>query len=135
MPKPTTISHMTFIVKDIEKTAQLFSQLFNAEEVYDSHEKNFSLSHEKFLLIDDLWIALMEGDPLSERTYNHIAFKIDETDFNTYLEKIEALGLEIKDGRSRIAAESKSIYFYDYDNHLFELHTGTLEERLKGYRE
>jgi fosfomycin resistance protein FosX len=26
-------------------------------------------------------------------------------------------------------------YFYDYDNHLFELHTGTLEERLARYAE
>ena len=25
--------------------------------------------------------------------------------------------------------------FYDYDNHLFELHTGTLSERLKSYDE
>ena len=26
------------------------------------------------------------------------------------------------------------LYFYDDDNHLFELHTGTLEERLERYR-
>lgn len=72
MSKSTTISRMTFIVKDIEKSAQLFIQLLGAKEVYDSHTKNFSLSHEKFLLIDDLWISLMEGNSLSERTYNHI---------------------------------------------------------------
>jgi hypothetical protein len=26
-----------------------------------------------------------------------------------------------------------SLYFYDDDNHLFELHTGTLAERLERY--
>lgn len=133
MSKIESISHMTFIVKDIEKSANLFIELFEAKEIYDSKDKNFSLSREKFFLINDLWIALMEGDSLSEKTYNHIAFKISSKDLKEYQEKIEALGLEIKKGRSRIEEESSSIYFYDYDKHLFELHTGTLEERLKGY--
>ena len=29
---------------------------------------------------------------------------------------------------------AEGIYFYDYDNHLFELHTGTLQERLLRYK-
>ncbi|SPP28216.1 Fosfomycin resistance protein FosX (fragment) [Brochothrix thermosphacta] len=29
--------------------------------------------------------------------------------------------------------EAQSFYLYDYDNHLFELHTGTIEERIAGY--
>jgi len=41
-----------------------------------------------------------------------------------------ALGLEVRESRSRVKGEGCSIYFYDYDNHLFELHTETLEERL-----
>jgi len=129
------ISHLTFIVNDIEKSSEIFKQLLGAKEIYDSKNKNFSLSREKFLLINDLWIALMEGDSLTEKTYNHIAFKIEKKEIKTYLIKIEQLGLEIKDGRSRIEAESESIYFYDYDNHLFELHTGTLEQRLNKYLE
>jgi hypothetical protein len=43
------------------------------------------------------------------------------------------LGLETMKDRKRIKGEGKSIYFYDYDNHLFELHTGSLGERLKHY--
>jgi hypothetical protein len=34
-----------------------------------------------------------------------------------------------------VAGEGHSLYFYDYDNHMFELHTGTLEERLTRYAE
>lgn len=67
------ISHITLICKDIVKSAQLFCDLFDAEEIYSSDEHNFSLSREKFLLIDDLWIALMQGNSI-ERSYNHIAF-------------------------------------------------------------
>ena len=68
------------------------------------------------------------------KSYNHIAFKIDESDYEMYLKRIENLGLEIKAGRKRVIGEGNSIYFYDYDNHLFELHTGTLETRLLRYQ-
>jgi catechol 2,3-dioxygenase-like lactoylglutathione lyase family enzyme len=43
------ISHMTFIVQDIEKSSELFKEIFSAVEVYDSSGKNFSYSREKFL--------------------------------------------------------------------------------------
>lgn len=133
MSEIVNISHITFIVKDIEKSSNIFKTLFKAEEIYDSKNKKISLSREKFLLVNGLWIALMEGDSLAEKTYNHIAFKVNKEDLDNYLSKIKQLGLEIKDGRSRIEAEAESIYFYDFDNHLFELHTGTLEQRLGKY--
>ncbi|MFD2308055.1 FosX/FosE/FosI family fosfomycin resistance hydrolase [Enterococcus termitis] len=129
------ISHITFIVQDIEKSAKLFKEIFSAEEVYDSLEKNFSYSREKFFLISNQWIVLMEGSSLKEQSYNHLAFKIDESDYDEMLKKIKAYGLVIKEGRKRIEADSKSIYFYDYDNHLFEFHTGTLKDRLTGYND
>ncbi|AQY51324.1 FosX/FosE/FosI family fosfomycin resistance hydrolase [Paenilisteria weihenstephanensis] len=128
------ISHMTFIVRDLEKATMFFEQIFDAKEVYSSGEDTFSLSKEKFFLIGDLWIAIMEGESLPSRTYNHIAFKIEDADYMMYLERINALGLEIKEGRARVVGEANSIYFYDFDNHLFELHTGTLIERLREYK-
>lgn len=126
------ISHITFIVKDLNKATTFFKEIFEAKEVYYSGDKQFSISKEKFFLIDDLWIAVMEGEEV-EKSYNHIAFKIDESDYDMYLERIKKLGLEIKDGRKRVIGEGNSIYFYDYDNHLFELHTGTLKTRLLRY--
>ncbi|EUJ36732.1 lactoylglutathione lyase-like lyase [Listeria weihenstephanensis FSL R9-0317] len=125
---------MTFIVRDLEKATMFFEQIFDAKEVYSSGEDTFSLSKEKFFLIGDLWIAIMEGESLPSRTYNHIAFKIEDADYMMYLERINALGLEIKEGRARVVGEANSIYFYDFDNHLFELHTGTLIERLREYK-
>jgi predicted enzyme related to lactoylglutathione lyase len=75
----------------------------------------------------------MEGKSLSERTYNHIAFQIQENDFDYYISLIKNIGAEIKAERPRVVGEGRSIYFYDFDNHLFELHTGTLTERLTCY--
>ena len=128
-----SISHITFIVKDVQRTAAFFRSIFDAKEVYDSSEKNYSTAYEKFLNIGGTWIAVMEGEPLPEKSYNHIAFKIPETEFDTYVLKLQAFGIEIDEGRSRVQGEGRSIYFYDFDNHLFELHTGTLEERLSRY--
>lgn len=127
------ISHITFIVSDLNKMAHLLEFVFDAKEVYSSGEGAFSLSKEKFFLINDLWIAIMEGKPLSEKSYNHVAFKVNEEDLDEYAERIRNLGLEMKETRSRIPGEGQSLYFYDFDNHLFELHTGTLEQRLERY--
>jgi len=127
------LSHITFIVSDLDRMTRLLATIFDAEEVYSSNEQTFSIAKEKFFLINGLWVAIMEGNPLSEKTYNHIAFKILEKDMDLYTHRIEGLGLELKKARSRIVGEGHSLYFYDYDNHLFELHTGTLQERLRIY--
>ncbi|TFH41445.1 MAG: hypothetical protein E4H01_14970 [Lysobacterales bacterium] len=63
------ISHITFVVNDLEKMKHLIIEVLGGEEVYSSGEDTFSISKEKFFL----------------------------------------------------------------DNHLFELHTGTLEDRLRRY--
>ena len=128
-----SISHITFVVKDVKRSAELLSTVFDAQEVYDSSDKNFSIAYEKFFLIGGTWIALMEGAPVSEKTYNHIAFEIPKADIDHYITRIRELGLEMIDSRTRIRGEGRSVYFYDYDNHLFELHAGTLEERLASY--
>ena len=123
------ISHITFIVKDLERTASFLEAIFEAKEVYSS-------STAKYFLVGDLWIALNKGEPLSERTYNHVAFKISENDIEKYIDRIKSVGAEFKpehSGRVRAPGEGSSIYFYDFDNHLFELHTGTLPERLISY--
>lgn len=105
-----------------------------AREVYDSADRTFSLSREKFFLVGDLWLAAMEGDPPAERSYQHVAFAVSEPDLPLYRARLEALGVEIRPPRERVEGEGQSLYFYDFDNHLFELHTGTLEERLARYR-
>lgn len=82
-----------------------------------------------------VWVAVMQGDPLPARSYNHVAFKIADADYDARLAAIRALGLELRESRPRVKGEGRSIYFHDEDNHLFELHTGTLAERLARYAE
>jgi fosfomycin resistance protein FosX len=127
------ISHLTFVCKNLEKSSRLFCDLFDAVEVYSSEKRNFSVAKERFLLIGDLWIALMEGEPI-ERSYNHIAFYVEKEDLPRFEAKIRSLNLEILPGRPRLPEEGLSLYFYDYDYHLFELHSGDLATRLNCYQ-
>jgi len=129
------LSHMTFIVRDLDRMEALLTTVLNARKVYDSGSQTFSLAKERFFLLGKLWIATMEGEPLPGRSYNHIAFKIDDADYEECLARVKSLGLDLREGRPRVAGEGRSIYFYDHDNHLFELHTGTLEQRLARYHQ
>jgi catechol 2,3-dioxygenase-like lactoylglutathione lyase family enzyme len=126
------ISHLTFVVRDLDRTAELLSIGLGAEEVYDSEGMNFSLSREKFFLLGSIWLAFMEGEP-TERSYRHVAFEVAEEDLPSYEDRLRSLGIEIKAPRPRVEGEGRSLYFYDYDNNLFELHAGTLEQRLARY--
>jgi len=126
------ISHLTFIVRDLDRTARLLTEGLGAKEVYDSASENFSLSREKFFLLGGEWLAFMEGTP-TERSYRHVAFEVEAADLPGYEARLRSLGAEIKPPRSRVEGEGLSLYFYDYDDNLFELHTATLDERLARY--
>ena len=135
------LSHITFVVRDLDRMELFLTRIFGARKVYDSGDATHSIARERFFLIGrvtsdhpaPIWVAIMEGEPLSSRSYNHVAFKIDDSDYDAHLEKIRALGCDIREGRPRVPGEGRSIYFHDDDNHLFELHTGSLPERLARY--
>lgn len=137
------LSHITFIVRDLDRMEALLAKVLGARKIYESGNETFSLSRERFFLVGGeagdadapapIWIAIMEGEPLADRTYNHVAFKIQDADYDASLERIRSLGLDVHEGRSRVGGEGRSIYFHDHDNHLFELHTGMLSERLGRY--
>lgn len=127
------LSHITLIVSDLDATQRMLEQVFEARCIYDSGAEQFSISEERFFDIGGVWVATMKGEPLPERSYNHVAFRIDEAEFDERRARIEALGLDLLPPRPRVEGEGRSLYFYGPDNHLFELHTGTLAERLARY--
>ncbi|SFZ80981.1 Catechol 2,3-dioxygenase [Devosia enhydra] len=135
VPQPRGLSHMTFIVSDLDRMEEILAGVLGARKIYDSGEATFSVSEERFFLVgeDDIWVAIMKGEPLPQRSYNHVAFRIAEDDLELYRERIADLGLDLEESRPRVDGEGRSLYFHDADNHLFELHTGTLHERLVRY--
>ena len=129
------LSHITFITRDLKKMSCVIIDVLGGKEIYDSAAKNFSISREKFFMVGDVWVVAMEGESLPSRTYNHTAFKTDDAGLEKAKAAIAKFNLEIKPPRPRVEGEGQSLYFYSHDNHLFELHTGTLNERLKRYNE
>jgi fosfomycin resistance protein FosX len=126
------LSHVTLIVRDLERTARLWRQGLGAQEVYDSGAHGFSHSPEKFFILGGVWVAIMQGEA-AERSYRHVAFKVQAAELPDFERKLRALGAEVKPARPRVEGEGESLYFYDHDNNLIELHAGTLEERLRRY--
>jgi fosfomycin resistance protein FosX len=126
------LSHITFVVSDLSRSAKLWCEGLGATEVYDSEDRKFSLYPEKFFLLGNIWIALMEA-PTSERSYRHVAFEAEEKEFPEFELRLRSLGVEIRPPRPRVEGEGYSLYFYDYDNNLLELHSGTLQSRLQAY--
>ena len=75
----------------------------------------------------------MQGESPAERTYRHLAFKVADDALPEFEARLRSIGVDVKAPRPRVEGEANSLYFYDFDNHLFELHTGTLDQRLKRY--
>jgi len=128
------LSHLTFIVQDLEKMTKVIVEVLGGREIYASGMRQYSLAPEKFFMVGDVWVAIMEGESLPTTTYNHAAFRTDEAGLERAKRAIKSLGLDLRQPRPRIEGEALSLYFYDFDNHLFELHTGNLDERLAAYR-
>ncbi len=130
-----TLSHITFVCADPDRMEEVLIKVLKARKIYDSGAGGYSLSPERFYDIGGVWVAVMQGAALTERSYNHVAFWVDEEELEERLAEIAALGLEVLPGRKRVAGEGQSIYFYGPDGHLIELHSGTLADRLARYRQ
>jgi catechol 2,3-dioxygenase-like lactoylglutathione lyase family enzyme len=119
----SSIAHVALVVREPARTAELFRTLFDCRSVSRRDPEGHD---EMFVKLGDTWFALIQGYIERARTGDHIAFKVSKETLEATAQKLEALQLEHIRARS-----SSSLYFFDYDNHVFELDTATLEEELK----
>ena len=88
------LSHVTLLARDLDAMERMLVGVLDARKVYDSGAAAFSLSPERFYLIGEgpapVWLAVMQGEP-PPRSYQHVAFAIDEAEFDARLARIEAL--------------------------------------------
>jgi metallothiol transferase len=126
------LNHFLFSVSDLEKSIEFYENVFNAKLLVKGENT-------AYFDVNGMWFALnVEKDiPRQEinLSYTHIAFSIEEEDFNEMYDKFKKWNVNIVSGRDRDKKDKNSIYFTDPDGHKFEFHTGVLQDRLNYYKQ
>lgn len=119
-----SLSHIALVVKDPARTAGLFHDLFGARAV----EREDDEGHlETFVRLGGTWIVLVGAPVQRARTGDHIAFHATRKILEATVAKLQAMGREFIRARS-----NRALYFFDYDDHVFELDTEDIDKELGG---
>nr|WP_239454404.1 metallothiol transferase FosB [Bacillus suaedaesalsae] len=122
---------MLYSVTDLEHSIKFYENVFGAKLLVKGNNT-------AYLDLAGIWLALnVEKDiPRNEihASYTHLAFSIEDEEFNEFYQNLIKLNVTILNGRNRDARDKRSIYFTDPDGHKFEFHTGTLIDRIRYYK-
>ncbi|RRS09626.1 fosfomycin resistance glutathione transferase [Pseudoalteromonas sp. J010] len=121
----TGLNHITIAVSNLKTSVDFYSGLLGFE-LWVSWDKGAYLS------LGDVWLCLSLGEPAPSSDYSHIAFNITAEDFTAFSKTILEKGVGVWKENS---SEGDSLYFLDPDHHKLEIHSGSLQSRLKSLQQ
>ena len=119
----TGLNHLTFAVRDIERSTAFYQQVLG-------FRLHASWNAGAYLSLGDLWLCL-SLDSLKQEgpapDYTHYAFSIAQTALDGLHQRLR--DNHVTEWRQNLS-EGDSLYFLDPDGHRLEAHVGDLNSRL-----
>ena len=127
MQRISGLNHITFSVSDLSRSIAFYRDVLGCllRAQWDEGA---------YLEAGDLWLCLSlqkRARTSPNPDYTHIAFSVDENDYPSLSERLARECSTWSQNKS----EGASLYFLDPDGHKLEIHVGSLETRLRHYRE
>jgi catechol 2,3-dioxygenase-like lactoylglutathione lyase family enzyme len=123
-------SHVTIDVCNLERSLSFYTGVLGMRLVNKAR-------HDAYLEWGDAWICLQERpnlpEPRAQLGVNHVAFFIALEDFEHAVEELQKAGVTIVRGPIQRGV-GWTVNFLDPDGTQLELHTSTLEERMRVWK-
>lgn len=108
------LSHIALIVRDPERSAQLFADAFGMEVVLPTWDTGGA--QERIVRLFGVEIVFREGEGQDRDRGDHLGFAVSPDELDMYRQRLVALGVGVE-----MARDDSALYFRDHDHHLFEL--------------
>lgn len=118
------LNHITVTVTCLDESLKFYCDVLG----FTLHAKWNSGA---YLSCSDMWYCLSVGNPEPSKDYTHIAFTIDESNFELMEEKLQQNKAKLWKENS---SEGLSMYILDPNKHKLEIHVGNLQSRLESLK-
>lgn len=115
------VNHITWDVTDIDETFAFYVDLLGFTPIMKSEWS-------AYFLAGDVWLAVCKGERRDDDRYDHLAFHVDEEQYAGFVARLLSRGVqEWKENET----EGDSFYFLDPSGNRFEIHSSSLEARIR----